>query len=158
MFLVSPYCLSLPNPLKPCVKLRMKTWLEQRRQAMLQLHLSDQQFDCLLRCGLYYRLYGSHTWNLIKILLVGQVSVLAAMAINSLVPGKCGSIFFTCNLWKHVRIFKVHEYFLWNCSHENVREHLCYVNIGPDNGFMLLGSKPLPEPMFTQIFVIIRSN
>ena len=28
--------------------------LEQRRQAMLQLHLSDQQFYCLLRYDLYY--------------------------------------------------------------------------------------------------------
>ena len=45
--------LSLPNPLKPGVKLRMKMWLEQRRQAMLQLHLSDQQCNCLLKCVLY---------------------------------------------------------------------------------------------------------
>ena len=33
--------LSLSNPLKPGVKSRMKMLLEQRRQAMLQLHLSD---------------------------------------------------------------------------------------------------------------------
>ena len=31
--------LSLPNPLKPSVKSKMKMYLEQRRQAMLQLHL-----------------------------------------------------------------------------------------------------------------------
>ena len=43
---------SLPNPLKPGVKMRMKMLLEQRRQAMLQLHLSYQQFYCLLRCDL----------------------------------------------------------------------------------------------------------
>ena len=48
--------LSLANPLKPCVKSRMKMSLEQRRQAMLQQHLSDQQFYCLLRCALYQRL------------------------------------------------------------------------------------------------------
>ena len=36
--------LSLSSPLKPGVKSWMKMWLEQRRQAMLQLHLSDQQF------------------------------------------------------------------------------------------------------------------
>ena len=41
--------LSLPNPLKPDVKSRMKMQLEQRRQAMLQLHLNDRQFYCLLR-------------------------------------------------------------------------------------------------------------
>ena len=41
------------NPLKPGVKLRMKMSLEQRRQAMLQLHLNYQQFYCLLRCDLY---------------------------------------------------------------------------------------------------------
>ena len=32
--------------------------LEQRRQAMLQLHLSGQQFNCLLNCVLYQRLDG----------------------------------------------------------------------------------------------------
>ena len=51
--------LSLLNPLKPGVQLRMKMWLEQRRQAMLQIHLSYQQFNCLLRCDLYKRFYGS---------------------------------------------------------------------------------------------------
>ena len=50
--------LSSRNPLKPDVKLRMKIWLEQRRQAMLQLHLSYQQFYCLLRCDLYKGFYG----------------------------------------------------------------------------------------------------
>ena len=39
--------LSLPNPLKPGVKSKMKVKLKQCRQAMLQLHLSDQQFYCL---------------------------------------------------------------------------------------------------------------
>ena len=51
--------LSLPNPLKPDVKSRMKMELEQHRQAMLQLHLSDRQFYCLLTCVLYYRFYGT---------------------------------------------------------------------------------------------------
>ena len=41
--------LPLPYPLKPCVKSRMNVQLEQRRQSMLQLHLSDQQVYCLLR-------------------------------------------------------------------------------------------------------------
>ena len=45
--------LSLPNSMKPGVKSRMKMLLEQRRQAMLHLHLSDRQFYCLLRCALY---------------------------------------------------------------------------------------------------------
>ena len=40
--------LFLPNPLKPGVTLRMKMYVEQRRQAMLQLHLSDQQIYYLL--------------------------------------------------------------------------------------------------------------
>ena len=44
---------SLVNPLKPSVKSRMKMLLEQRRQAMLQLHMRDRQFNCLLRCDLY---------------------------------------------------------------------------------------------------------
>ena len=42
--------LSVPNHLKPGVKSRMKM---QRRQAMLQLHLSDQQFYYPPRCVLY---------------------------------------------------------------------------------------------------------
>ena len=43
--------LSLPgNPLKPGVKSRMTMSLEQRRQAMLQLHPSDQQLYCRRRC------------------------------------------------------------------------------------------------------------
>ena len=45
--------LSSPNLLKPCVKSKMKMQLEQRRQALLQLHLSDQQFNCPQRCALY---------------------------------------------------------------------------------------------------------
>ena len=45
--------LCLPNPLKLGVKLRMKMYLEQRWQVMLQLHLSDQQFYCLIKCTLY---------------------------------------------------------------------------------------------------------
>ena len=45
--------LSSLNSLTSGVKLRMKMLLEQRRQAMLQLHLSYQQFYCLLRCDLY---------------------------------------------------------------------------------------------------------
>ena len=49
---------SLANHLKPSVKSRMKMWLEQRRQTMLQLHLSDRQLNCLPRCVLYGRLDG----------------------------------------------------------------------------------------------------
>ena len=45
--------LSLPNSLKPGVKSRMKIYLGQRRQATLQLHLSDQQIYCQLRCDSY---------------------------------------------------------------------------------------------------------
>ena len=51
--------LSLPDPLKPGVQSRMKMWLEQRRQAMPQLHLSDQQVYYLLRCALYSRFGGT---------------------------------------------------------------------------------------------------
>ena len=43
--------------------------MEQRGHVMLQLHLSYQQFHCLLRCDLYKRFYGSHyqaTEDLVK--------------------------------------------------------------------------------------------
>ena len=59
--------LPLPNPLKPGVKLRMKMKLVQRRQAMLQLHLSDQQFNCLLKYILYYRLDGKFSQYILSI-------------------------------------------------------------------------------------------
>ena len=45
--------LSLHNILKLCVKWRMRMQLVQRRQAMIQLHLSDEQFNWLLKCVLY---------------------------------------------------------------------------------------------------------
>ena len=54
MLHVSP-CSSMPNPLNRCGKSIMKMQLDQRGRAMLQLHLSDQQFDCLLMCVLCYR-------------------------------------------------------------------------------------------------------
>ena len=56
--------LSLLNPLKPGFKSRMKKLLEQRRQAMPQLHLSDQQFYCLLRCDLYTYIRWDVWWYL----------------------------------------------------------------------------------------------
>ena len=51
LFLVST--LSLPNPSKLGVKLRMKMQLEQRQKVMLQLHMSDEELYCQLRCPLY---------------------------------------------------------------------------------------------------------
>ena len=48
--------LFLPNPLKSGVKSGMRMYLEQHRKAMFQLHLSDEQFYCLLCCDLYLRL------------------------------------------------------------------------------------------------------
>ena len=62
---VSRLVLQLPlcNPLKPGVKSRMKMWLEQRRQALLQLHLRDQQFYCLLKCVFYESFYDNFVWR-----------------------------------------------------------------------------------------------
>ena len=37
----------------------MKMWLEQGRQVMLQLHLSDQQFYGIIRCALYQKFEGN---------------------------------------------------------------------------------------------------
>ena len=45
--------LSVPTVLKPGIKPRMKMRLEQCRQAMLQLHMSDQQFNYLQKLHLY---------------------------------------------------------------------------------------------------------
>ena len=53
--------LSLCSILKPGVKSRMKMLLEQRRQALLQLHLSDQQLYCLLSSNSYWRIEGTRS-------------------------------------------------------------------------------------------------
>ena len=46
----------IAHPIKAMsVKSRMKIYLGQRRQAVLQLHLSDQLVHCLKRCGIYQR-------------------------------------------------------------------------------------------------------
>ena len=42
------------------------------RQAMLQLHLSYQQFNCLLMCDLYKIFYGSYSLYFIIVLLNGD--------------------------------------------------------------------------------------
>ena len=57
--------LPLHDILKPCVKPKIML-LEQRRQAMLQLHLSDQGFNCLLNCVLCYRLDGISDFIIIE--------------------------------------------------------------------------------------------
>ena len=47
--------ISLCNLSKSSDESKKKLQLEQRRQAMIQLHLSDQNMCCLLRCGLYLK-------------------------------------------------------------------------------------------------------
>ena len=45
---------------------------------------------------------------------------------------------------------------MWNCPQMNVVEPLWWkVNNISGNGFMPSGNKPLPEPMLTQIYVVI---
>ena len=56
--------LSLRNPLKSGVKSNVKMLLAQRRQAMLQLHLNDQQVHCLQCCDLYKRFDDMCLYNL----------------------------------------------------------------------------------------------
>ena len=47
-------------------------------------------------------------------------------------------------------------YLLWNCHQViAIASRWRYVNIGSDNGLMLAGNKPLPEPVLTQIYVTI---
>ena len=46
------------------------------------------------------------------------------------------------------------RYLMWNCPQMNFTGlHWWSVNIGSGNGLVLSGSKPLPEPMLTQISV-----
>ena len=55
--------LLMPNLMKPDVKSRMKMQLEQRKQALLQLHLSDHQYYCQLRCVSYIRDLTVYLWR-----------------------------------------------------------------------------------------------
>ena len=51
---------------------------------------------------------------------------------------------------------KFYEQFFWNYSHVNVTEHLWLeVNMGSGNGLVPSGNKPLPEPMLTDLYVVI---
>ena len=78
--------LCLPNPFKPGVESRMKMWLEQRRQAMLQLHPSDQQFHYLLRCDLYKRFYDTLLPQARQLLMHAHlpISICTELPANSL--------------------------------------------------------------------------
>ena len=60
IFIRSNQCHAFPDTI-PIAILTWSYWSlpEQRRHAMLQLHLSDQQFYCLLRCDLYWRFNGT---------------------------------------------------------------------------------------------------
>ena len=50
--------------------------MEQRQEAMLQLHLSDQQFHCLLRCNLYWRAESNHYNDIIMGSIASQITSL----------------------------------------------------------------------------------
>ena len=48
------------------------------------------------------------------------------------------------------------EHSLWNCPEVNATTHQWrLVNTSPGNGLVLSCSKPLPEPMLTQIYVLL---
>ena len=57
---LKPYFVAFTQSLlKPGVRSSMKMQLEHRRQVILQLHVSNQQFYCILRCDFYRRFYGN---------------------------------------------------------------------------------------------------
>ena len=128
--------LSSLNPLKPDVKLRMKIELEKRRQAMLQLHLSYQQFYCL-RCSLYYRFYGNSPC--------------------SLVPGICCGNF-RCQTFKHnLKWLPIWTIYVEKSSVEChiITMMLRYVNNGSGNGLVSSGNRLIPKPMLTKFYDVI---
>ena len=63
--------------------------LGQRRQAVLQLHRSDQQFHCLLKCGFYYRFVCTHG--------------IQFLIFKSCATSKVAQKFSGCNLHIHLR-------------------------------------------------------
>ena len=100
--------LSLPNLLKPCVKSRMKIQLEQRRRGILQLHLIDQLFNCLLKCLLYQRFDYKHfnriAWRQIRDVTIHylqqwwssstlHVFIIIQRTVKTLRPGQNGRHF-----------------------------------------------------------------
>ena len=70
--------------------------------------------------------------------------------LNSLVPGRSGNIW-TCVLWTHI---------LGTCeiAPRWMLQKPINFNMGSGNGLMLVGNKPLPEPMVTQLSVTIWSH
>ena len=104
--------LSLRNILKPSVKLRMKMWLDQRRQVMLQLHLSDQQFNCLLKCPLYYRLDSKY----LEIMSMSVVAMTPHLVLLNILPvWALGPLFY-----KLATISRWHFFFKCIFLNENV--------------------------------------
>ena len=72
--------------------------------------------------------------------------------LNSLVPGRCGSDFKSA-ISKH----KLWVNFM-STSSVVITLRWCLwwlVSIGPGNGLLPIGSKPLPEPMLTQMYITI---
>ena len=77
--------------MKSGIKSRMKMYLEQRRQAVLQLHLSDQQFYCH---------YGATYIRGFTVVILGLLQFMGTMTtishfqqiFNLLAPERCGRI------------------------------------------------------------------
>ena len=116
--------LSLCNILKPGVEWRMKMLLGQCRQAMLQLHLSDQQFYCRLRCILYQRFDST---SLIQ---------------YSLAECKADQ-----HISKYFR-FSLQQMTFWCYLYENLLIWIQQVCSGSDNVFMPSDKKSSPEPIW----------
>ena len=93
--------LSLPNPMKPGVQSRMKMQLEQCRQAMLQLHLSDWQFYCLLKGWLILETWRQSWWPVsdTKLHLSRGIIIYTLKSLSSLTQ-------ITHNLWVTMNFFK----------------------------------------------------
>ena len=82
--------------------------------------------------------------------------------INSLSPGLCIKSFNSLAPGKVEWNFETDfsdwsmRHLLWNCPDMNVTgPHWWSVNIGSGNGLVPSGTKPLPEPVLTQIYVAI---
>ena len=73
--------------------------------------------------------------------------------LNSLAPGKCGNnfTFYRLSSWRLL------PKLLWGECQRTSLMITHGVNIRSTNGLVLLSNKPLPEPMLTQIYVVINT-
>ena len=115
-------------------------YLGQRRQAMLQLHLSDQQFNCLLKCVLYYRLDKTKHSKTVYI-FYGMYCTSSYMDWKCIFsPLEILTILLHQRSWCKTAVTTVHYQWSYHCTFEMY--FLC-VHFGPNFTIQLIAKGPM---------------